>query len=79
MVTTHDIKQWIETGLSESRVISAEGDGHHFEAVVLCPTFEGQTALTRHRLVYNALGSHIQSDIHALSLKTYTPDEYERG
>ena len=78
MFTADDIKQWIEMGLPESKVIFAEGNGHHFEMVVLCSAFEGKTQIERHRLVYDALGTHMQSDIHALSLKTYTTDEYEK-
>ena len=78
MITVDNIKQWIETSLLESRVVFADGDGQHFKVVVLSPTFEGKTQLTRHRLVYDALGDHIESDIHALSLQTYTPNEYKR-
>ena len=78
MFTADDIKQCIEIGLPESKVIFTEGNGHHFETVVLCPSFEGKTQIARHRLVYDALGTHMQSDIHALSLKTYTTNEYEK-
>ncbi|MFW0072734.1 MAG: BolA family protein [Coxiella-like endosymbiont] len=79
MVTGDDIKRRIGANLSESHVVFAEGDGHHFEVVVLCPAFEGKTPVMRHRLVYAALGDALLADIHALSLKTYTPDEYKRG
>lgn len=79
MFTANDIKQWIEIGLPESKVVLTKGDGHHFETVILCPAFEGKTQVERHRLVYDALGTHMQSDIHALSLTTYTTDEYERN
>ena len=80
MVTTgEDIKGWIEANLPESQVVFVKGDGHHFEGVVLCPAFKGKASVARHRLVYAALGDRLRADIHALSLKTYTPDEYERG
>lgn len=80
MVTGNDIKGRIEANLPESHVVFAEGDGqHHFNVVVLCPAFEGKTSIVRHRLVYAALGDPLLADIHALSLKTYTPDEYKRG
>lgn len=78
MVTTNDIKIWIESGLPKSQVIFVEGDGHHFEVVVLCSAFEGKNQVTRHRMVYTALGNRMKSDIHALSLKTHTLDEYKR-
>ena len=77
MVTGDDIKRRIRANLLESHVVFAEGDEHHFEVVVLCPDFKGKTPVVRHRLVYAALGDFLLSGIHALSLKTYTPDEYK--
>lgn len=74
MVTPKDIEHWIEQNLVDSRA-RATGDGRHFEAIVVCPKFEGKNTLQRHRMVYNALGDRMVEDIHALSLKTYTPDE----
>ena len=76
MVNSENIKHWIESGLSASQVVFIDGDGHHFEAVVVCEAFAGKNRLERHRLVYAALGQRMQSEIHALSLKTLTPDEY---
>lgn len=74
MVTPEQIKTWIEAGLVNSRADVA-GDGHHFEAVVVAEGFLGKNTIARHRLVYDALGERMKSDIHALSLKTLTPDE----
>jgi acid stress-induced BolA-like protein IbaG/YrbA len=74
MVTPENIKTWIEAGLPHSRV-DATGDGHHFEAVVICPDFAGKNKIARHRMVYAALGERMKAEIHALSLKTLTPDE----
>lgn len=74
MVTPEDIREWVESALPHSRVM-VEGDGHHFEAIVVCPEFVGKQTLERHRLVYQALGDRMKSEIHALSLKTLTPDE----
>lgn len=79
MITSNDIKGCIEANLPESYVVFSEGDGRHFEVVVLCPAFEGKNSIVRHRLVYAALGDRLLANIHALSLKTYTVDEYERG
>ena len=76
MVTAADIKQWIEQNLSESEVM-AEGDGQHFSATVICAQFAGQSRMQRHRMVYAALGKRMDSEIHALSLKTCTPTEYQ--
>lgn len=74
MVTPEQIKVWIEAGLPESTA-EVTGDGHHFEAMVICPAFALKTKVQRHRLVYAALGQRMQSEIHALSLQTLTPEE----
>lgn len=72
-----DIKRLIEEGLSGSRV-AVSGDGRHFEATVITNDFSGKTKLQQHRMVYACLGSRFQSDLlHALSLKTYTEQEWE--
>jgi len=76
MITPENIKMWIESNLESSQV-DASGDGHHFEAIVICEKFEGKNMLARHRMVYDALGDRMKADIHALSLKTLTPKEYE--
>ena len=60
---------------AEATVRNPRGDGEHFEAVVVSPAFEGETLVSQHQIVYDALGEHMTTDIHALELKTYTPDE----
>lgn len=75
MVTPQDIKHWIEENLAGSRV-EIDGDGHHFEALIVCPDFDGKNRIQRHQMVYQALGDRMKSDIHALSMKTLTPDEW---
>lgn len=74
MVTPQEIKQWIEAGLAESQV-TIDGDGHHFDATIVCPAFAGKNSIQRHRMVYAALGDKMKVTIHALSFKTLTPDE----
>ena len=74
MVTPEQIKAWIEAGLPEGAA-EVTGDGHHFEAVVISPAFAQKNKVQRHRLVYTALGQRMQSEIHALSLQTFTPEE----
>ena len=75
MVTPEQIKAWIEQGLS-CEYVAVEGDGHHFDAVVVSEAFQGKRMLECHRLVYDALGDRMRSQIHALSMKTYTPENY---
>lgn len=76
MVTPQDIKRWIEQGL-ETQLVAADGDGHHFEATVVSAAFRGLTRVQQHQRVYAALGERMKSEIHALSLKTCTPEEWE--
>jgi acid stress-induced BolA-like protein IbaG/YrbA len=54
------------------------GDGRHFEAEVVSAAFEGKSRLERHRMVYAALGDRMRERVHALSMRTLTPDEHRR-
>ncbi len=74
MVTSEQIKEWIEAGLTQSSA-QVTGDGHHFEAIIIASAFQGKNPLQRHRLVYAALGERMRKEIHALSLQTFTPEE----
>ncbi|QCJ46647.1 MULTISPECIES: BolA family protein [Haloprofundus] len=49
----------------------------HFAAVVVSPAFEGKSLVQQHQMVYDALGERMTTDIHAMEIKTYTPDEYD--
>jgi acid stress-induced BolA-like protein IbaG/YrbA len=69
------IKTLIEQGLPGARAAVSGADGVHFEATVIAPAFAGKLPLARHRLVYAALGDLMGGAIHALSLKTMTPEE----
>lgn len=69
------IRQLIEDGLQCDRV-EVSGDGRHFEALVVSPLFRGKSKVERHQLVYRALGERMREDIHALSMRTLTPEEW---
>jgi acid stress-induced BolA-like protein IbaG/YrbA len=73
IITPDNIKQWIEQGLPGAQA-TVIGDGRHFEAKVTYAGFAGKNMLAQHRMVYAALGDKMQGDIHALSLRTTTPD-----
>ena len=75
MVTAESVKSGIEAGLACERVEVA-GDGQHFQALVVSRVFEGKSRVLRHQLVYQALGERMREEIHALSMKTLTPEEY---
>lgn len=74
MVTPEQLKTWIEDGFEDAQV-SVEGDGHHFEAVIIAEEFRGKSRIKRHQLVYAALGDKMKAEVHALSMKTHTADE----
>ncbi len=51
-----------------------DGRGH-FRVLIVAAAFDGQTAIKRHRLVYGAMGELMESDIHALAIEAYSPEE----
>jgi BolA protein len=55
----------------------AKSGGGHYLLTIVSPQFTGKTALARHRLVYDALHEMMHKDIHALSVKAYTPEEFD--
>ena len=69
------IQQLIEAGLPGATAQVEGDDGVHFEATVVCEAFRGKLPLARHRMVYATLGGRMGGEIHALSLRTLTPDE----
>lgn len=74
-MNTETIKNLIEQGLPGAKADVQGADGVHFEAVVVAEAFAGKLPLARHRLVYATLGDLMGGEIHALSLKTLTPEE----
>lgn len=75
MVTPDSIKQSIVAGLA-CDFIEVGGDGHHFEAVIVSNAFEGKSRIQQHQLVYQTLGDRMREEIHALSMKTFTPAQW---
>mgnify|MGYP005609110727 CR=1 FL=1 len=69
------IQKLIETGLPGAKAQVQGADGVHFVATVVSEAFRGKLPLARHRLVYATLGDLMGGAIHALALKTVTPDE----
>jgi acid stress-induced BolA-like protein IbaG/YrbA len=74
--TPEKIKQYIADGLECSH-LEVEGDGQHFTAVIVSPAFVGKRLIQRHQIVYAALGDRMREEIHALSMKTLTPEEFQ--
>lgn len=69
------ITQAIGTGYVE--ILDPRKDGVHLEAIVVSELFVGLPLLKRHRLVMSALKEKFKQDLHALAVKTYTPQEWE--
>ena len=78
MVTPGEVQSYIEKGLQCSQVRVA-GDGQHFEALIVSEAFRGKSRVQRHQLVYAALGERMREEIHALSMRTLTPEEAASG
>ena len=78
MVTVESVKEGIEAGLACEHV-EVIGDGQHFQAVIVSNEFESRSRVQRHQLVYAALGERMREEIHALSMKTLTPQEWRAG
>jgi acid stress-induced BolA-like protein IbaG/YrbA len=76
MATAESIKQSIEAGL-DCRHVEVAGDGQHWEAVIVSSAFEGLSRIKQHQLVYAALGDRMRAEVHALSMQTLTPAEWD--
>ncbi len=68
-VTPEELKARIEAEIPGARA-EVSGDGHHFNATVSSPAFQGLTRIAQHRLVYDVFGTEIGGRIHALSIQT---------
>jgi acid stress-induced BolA-like protein IbaG/YrbA len=76
--TPDDVKRYIADGL-DCELLQVEGDGQHFNALIVSTAFEGKSRVQRHQLVYAALGERMRAEVHALSMRTLTPSEYGQG
>lgn len=76
--TPDDVRMFIAAGLA-CEVLEVEGDGRHFFATIVSSAFEGLPRIRRHQRVYQALGDRMREQIHALSMKTLTPQEHARA
>ena len=73
------IRQLIESGFDGAIVKVMNDDNTHFEALVVATEFEGLRPISRHQLVYKCLGALVGNEIHALSIKALTPDEWREA
>jgi acid stress-induced BolA-like protein IbaG/YrbA len=78
LVTPESVQAGIAAGLACEHV-EVLGDGQHFQALVVSTAFAGKSLVQRHQLVYAALGGRMREEIHALSMRTLTPEEWRSG
>ena len=74
---SEEITRLIESGFENAIVRVTSDDNTHFEALVVAGEFEGKRPLARHQLVYQTLGTLVGNEIHALSIRAFTPDEWQ--
>ena len=76
-MTADELKNIISSNL-KCELIELDGDGQHWYATIVAAEFESKRLIQRHKLVYATLGEKIQTnEVHALSMKTYTPQEWQ--
>ena len=73
-----EIARLINAGLPDAEVRVESDDNTHFAALVVDEAFAGKRAVARHQLVYDCLGTLMGNEIHALSIRAYTPEEWAR-
>ena len=75
-MTAEELQTLITAGLPCAHC-TLEGDGRHWYATIVSSAFEGKRAIQRHQQVYATLGNRMKTDeVHALSMKTFTPAEW---
>ena len=74
------VKKLIANGIPNAKieVIDTTGTKDHFSAVVISSSFEGLSLIDQHKQVYKAVGEHMTKEIHALQLKTFSPEQWEK-
>ena len=77
MISPEQVQTIIQERLSNAEV-KVVGDGQHFEAIIVSPDFAGKNRVKQHQMVYGVLQNELASEtIHALSLKTFTPEAWQ--
>ena len=76
--TPAQIEGYIQQGIACIH-IKVDGDGQHFFATIVSSEFEGKRLIQRHQLVYSAMGDRMKAEVHALSIKAFTPEEFAKN
>lgn len=78
MLSAAQLENYIKEGLACDYIKVLGDDGTHFEAIIVSPAFVGKSMVAQHQLIYAALGDRMRAEIHALSMKTLTPDAWQK-
>lgn len=76
MLTSKQLENYITQELPCDFIEVRGDDGTHFEALIISSAFEGKRMVQQHQLVYAALGDRMKQEIHALSMMTYSPSQW---
>ena len=79
-INPKEVETLIKNSLPSSEVVVEDlvGDGDHLQAIVISNLFEGKTLLEQHQMVYASLKETLKEQLHALALKTYTPEQWKK-
>ena len=75
---TEQIKTTLQKGLPNATIYVKTSDGTHFDAIVVSPDFQGISLIKQHQMVMGLLKEEFEGTLHALSLKTFTPEKWEK-
>jgi stress-induced morphogen len=80
MMPIYELRTLLQQAFPDDAVqlTSPMGDDNHFQCVIVSPRFAGKSPVERHQMVYAALGDAMREAVHALALKTYTPDQWDK-
>ncbi|MFO1463372.1 MAG: BolA family transcriptional regulator [bacterium] len=81
MMHPEELQKTLQQHFPNSEVVVEDTTGtfDHFQVLIVSPSFEGKTMVEQHQLVYKALGDLMKEAIHALALKTYTPQQWKNS
>ncbi len=78
MISPQEVKAMIENAMPDAQIDVQSPDGEHFDVTVVSSQFAGKGLVQQHQLVYRAVKEAMANDaIHALALKTYTPEDWQ--
>jgi len=81
MMPKHELKALLDKGFPGDTIQldNPQGDGEHYQLLIVSERFQGKSLVEQHQLVYAALGDAMRSAVHALALKTYSPAQWAKA